>query len=153
MPRLTSNQYYRAHLQLRRIWLTRHGIFAEVTPAEQWQLHDYFKPSHELTKSDLLTHRTHITLKCPHLPQQAGKAYTKLIRAAAAWAARLTATNHQVVRISGRGVQQHIRVGGVVRPEIDAHALARALIEMAKADVAARLAAKRQESEQSTVGE
>jgi hypothetical protein len=40
MPRQTSADYYHAHEQLRRFWLTHEGLYGELSPTEQWLLHD-----------------------------------------------------------------------------------------------------------------
>jgi len=94
-----------------------------------------------MTGAELLVHRADISKQRRYLPQGAGKAYAKLIRAAAAWSAQLVTTSHRAARVGGRCVQ-YIRVRSVVRPGIDAHALARAIIEMARADLAARIVAE-----------
>lgn len=62
------------------------------------------------------------------------------------------ATSQRPARIGGRGAQS-IGVRSVVQPEIDTDVLAGAIIEMVKADLAAQLTAKRQESEEPTAGE
>lgn len=116
-------------------------MVTDFTPAEQWQLHDYFRPVHGPAITELLLHRAAITAERPQLPHQAGKAYAKLLRAAAAWSAQLVATSHGAAR-GGRSAR-YIRVRSVVRPDIDKGALARAIIEMAKANLRAQIAAGR----------
>jgi hypothetical protein len=146
VPRLTAVQYYHAHKQLRRIWLHKQGVFAELSAAEQRQMHDPFRPSHEHPKPDLLRHRDDLTKARPGLPHQAVKAYAKLIQLAAAHAARVAHAKLHPARTGG-GARQHRRVTGVsvkavVRPEPDAHKLARAIIAAAKTELATELAGR-----------
>lgn len=74
MPRLTAKQYLRSHDQLRRLWLKNTVVFSYISPVEQWQLHDFFKPDRDWTDLRLLQHRDAITTSRPSLPHQAGRA-------------------------------------------------------------------------------
>ena len=142
MSRLTPKQYLRTHRQLRRFWLSDDRLYAELTPLEQWQLHDYFQPSKNLTDEELLAHREHITKERPSLPQQAGRALSKF----QAWAAQLGLARVRRAkapiamggRRGGKRRDRHLTVKAVVRPEIDLDKLARALLAVAKDQVAAR---------------
>jgi hypothetical protein len=61
-------------------------LFAELSPREQWQLHDFFRPSHESTDLELLAHRHRISAERPSLPHQAGRALVKFQERAAQYA-------------------------------------------------------------------
>lgn len=117
MPRLTTKQYLRTHDRLRRLWLKDPAVFAELSPTEQWQLHDYFKPAKGWT--DL---------------QQAGRALAHLWNKAAVVALKRVRGTKVPVAAPKRVRQQdrHLVVRAVVRPEIDAKKLARAFIHLAR---------------------
>jgi hypothetical protein len=144
MPRQTSATYYRIHKQLRHFWLDRDRLYAELSPTEQWLLHNYFQPSKDLTKEQLLVHRDEITKRRPGLPQQAGRAYAKFQSAAAAWAVHAVRARHAALAPAGRTKrgERLISVKAVVRPEPDYPKLARALLKMAEDE----LAKKREQS-------
>ena len=77
-PRLSNTQFLQAHRDLQRLWQHDRAAFAELTSAEQWQLHDFFRPSKDLTDEQLLNHRRVISQTRPSLPQQAGRALHRL---------------------------------------------------------------------------
>ncbi len=133
MPRLTDQHYLtRAH-QLHQFWDQAQDVFGYLSPAEQWQLHEYFQLSKLLSDSDLLVHRAVITAQRPTLPQQAGRALRKLDAAAGAWALQqqrrlvssLPPQRHQPTD------QQRVRAYGIVKPEIDLQAFVQLLMDMA----------------------
>ncbi len=129
MPRLTDKQYLKYRKYLRKLWLTRTGLYANLLPTQQWQIHEYFRPDEELTDKQLLAHRKDITAQYPSLPHQAGrtiKEFGQMLRAKApSRATKTTITNK-------RGQTNTIRTGSVVRPQIDIPMLARVLIELEK---------------------
>jgi len=132
MPRLTAKQYLKAHDQLRRFWLHDNRLFAELSPTEQWQLHDYFKPDKDWSDLELLAHREHISKQRPSLPHQAGRALTRLHNKAAHYALLgvRRAKSPVAARIRKQS-ERRLTVKAVVRPEVDADKLARAFINMA----------------------
>jgi hypothetical protein len=134
MPRLTDQHHLQTHRQLKRFWEHAKSAYGHLTPTEQWQLHDFYQPSKDLTDIELLKHRNEITIKRPSLPQQAGRALAKLYAAAAYGAARgvrlrATATIKPAKRTIHR--VRAVQVYGVVKPEPDLKKLARALVQIA----------------------
>lgn len=117
MPRLTAQDYYRHYQALRRIWQERPELFARLTPEEQWQLHDYFQPSVELTEAVALEHRKSITKQQPSLPARAGK---------------ILARFHASLRSNQPILGKDRHVGALARPTIDDQKIARACIELAR---------------------
>ena len=140
MPRLTAKQYLPAHDQLRRFWLHQPRVFGELTPGEQWRLHHFFKPSHDLSDLELLQHREQVTKTRPSLPRQAGRALAKLQSAAAVVAVEgvRRAKAPAPVKIRRSRGERRLVVRAVVRPEPDIKKLAQALLEMARAMVQRR---------------
>ena len=133
MSRHTDQHYLDTHRQLKRLWQHADSAYGRLTPIEQWQLHDYFQPSKDLTDAELLKHRAEITRKRPALPQQAGKALTKLYAAAATLSLQGVRRAHQPMPAKyARQKVGQIQVYGVVKPEIDLEKLAKALLEIAK---------------------
>ncbi len=104
-------------------------MFAELSPQEQWYLHDYFRPSEQLSDDELLAHRKAISRQRPSLPQSAGRAFNLLVRMLQrSWSrsrrdpeARGAVANHAV---------HHIIVRAVVQPKPDVDMYARAVVQM-----------------------
>lgn len=131
MPRLTDQQYLQAHHQLRRFWQYAQAIYSYLAPAEQWQLHDYFQLSKDLSDQDLLAHRQAITKERPTLPHQAGKLLTKLDAAAAAWALhQQRPLIHAIVTNPHRPKGRSVVVHAIVEPELDAEAFLQVLLDL-----------------------
>lgn len=132
MPRLNAKTYLKIHQRLRRLWLHDQRLFAELTPAEQWYLHDFFTPDRDHPDEELLRHRKAVTAQRPALPQQAGRALQKfwsttaartLTKVRAAKAPRVPAKQRRLA-------DRTISVAAVARPEIDTKLLAKAFIEL-----------------------
>jgi hypothetical protein len=122
--------------------------YGYLSPQEQWQLHDFFQPSHDLSEEQLLAHRVRITAERPALPAQAGRALAKIDQIAAELAVhQVRAKKRAALQMAGgkrtnqRSKDRRIRVLGVVRPEIDTERFARAIIKMAE-ELAAKEAEK-----------
>lgn len=132
MPRLSSNDYIQIHYRLRHIWLNDKTLFTELSPNDQWHLHDFFVPAKDLTNADLLLHRTIITQQHPSLPHQAGRALNRF------WGTTARVGLRRVAQAKAPATHKRIRpqdrrliIKPLVRPEIDAHKLARAIINLA----------------------
>jgi hypothetical protein len=132
VPRLIAKQYLKAHDQLRRFWLGDHRLFAELSPTEQWQLHDYFKPDTDWSDLELLAHREQVSKQRPSLPHQAGRALSRFHdRAAHLALLRVRRGKGSAAQKVLKHRERHLTVNPVMRPEIDAHELARAIINLA----------------------
>lgn len=132
MPRLTAKRYLYARDQLRRFWLTDEGLYAELTPTEQWQLHDYFQPGKDWPAEQLLKHRAQITKERPSLPHQAGRALSKFQeRVAQVALLRVRGAKRPIAAGRPSRGERHLEVKAVVRPEPDLKKLSRALIAVA----------------------
>jgi hypothetical protein len=92
MPRLTANDYLRTHDRLRKLWLQDEGVFAELSPTDQWLLHDFFMPSRERSDLELLMYRESVTTERPSLPHQAGRALSRF------WESTARVGMHRVAR-------------------------------------------------------
>jgi hypothetical protein len=132
MPRLTTKDYLRTHDRLRKIWRNTPRAFSEVSPTDQWQLHDFFKPDRDWSDLELLQYRDHITRERPSLPHQAGRALERF------WTASANFATNQVRRAKQPATAQRVRqserkitVKALARPEIDTKQLARAYINLA----------------------
>jgi len=134
MPRLTARQYLQAHDKLRRLWPRDPSLFAEVSPTDQWLLHDFFKPDRGLTDLEMLRHRDVITQQRPSLPHQAGRALSRFWDTTARVGlkrvakSKAPATPAQRVRQADR----HLVVKALVKPEIDVKKLARVFVMLAE---------------------
>jgi hypothetical protein len=134
MPRLSTREYLRVHDKLRRLWLRDPSLFAEISPTDQWLLHDFFRPDRDLTDLELLQHRDEITEQRPSLPHQAGRALNRFWDATAQLAvkrvARAKAPATPAKRV--RQADRHLSVKAIVKPDLDAKKLARAYIWLAQ---------------------
>jgi hypothetical protein len=134
VPRLTTHEYLRTHDKLRRLWLRDPKLFAELTPTDQWLLHDFFEPDRDLTDLELLQHRDEITQQRPSLPHQAGRALNRFWDATAQLAvrriARAKAPATPAKRV--RQADRHLAVKALVKPELDTKKLARVFLMMAQ---------------------
>jgi len=134
MPRLTTKQYLRTHDQLRRLWVKNPIVFSHITPTEQWQLHDFFRPDKDWTDLQLLQHRDEVTASRPSLPHQAGRALNRFWDKAAAVGLKQVRAAKAPAAVAAKRVKQqdrHLTVRVVARPEIDTKKLARAYINLA----------------------
>jgi hypothetical protein len=123
MPRLTTTRYLAIHTVLHRFWHERHGHPLQyLRPEEQWLIHDYLRISEDLTDAELLEHRARVTKERPSLPAAAGKALKTL--------ERLDLVVVPAQRRRGESAKPVIFP--LVRPEIDHHKFARALLLLAE---------------------
>lgn len=154
MPRLTTKQYLAAHDHLFGLWSLHQSIFGLLSWSEQRALHNFFCLSDALSKDELLAHRQAITAKRPTLPHQAGKTYRRLQDLEPAYLAscrRAEARRHArrthppTKRSVTSGRHRHVTARGVLRPKPDYHGMSRAILDLARQQVAEERA---RESEQ-----
>jgi hypothetical protein len=128
MPRLSKKEYWKWHKSLRWLWLNHQDAYSYLSPSRQWLLHDFFLPSKDLTKEELLEHRKAITKERPGLPHQAGWALRELNQVVHA-----PATVKQPVETgkAKRGTAT-IRVRSLVKPEIDYDKVAKIFFKLAE---------------------
>jgi hypothetical protein len=122
MPRINNAQYINRHRWLRQLWLKNPRMFSTLRPNQQWDIHDYYRPSERLTKKQLLQHRRQISRDRPALPHQASKALKIL-------AGRAPTLKPISIKAGG---SRHIEVYSLVQPQIDIERLARALLMLAE---------------------
>ena len=131
-----DKQYLRIHKRLRRFWFRAKSVYSYLTPNEQWQLHDFYRPSEELSDEQLTVHRVEITKARPALPHQAVRALEKLDAAAANWALKAVRPREPALspaRRKGSGRRKHnLVIRSIVRPKIDIKKLSRAIILLAE---------------------
>ena len=83
MPRLFDRGYLFIRSYLAEVWQTKRQAFSLISTTDQWYcnqwyLHQYLRPSDELTEPELLAHRHAVTQTQPSLPQCAGRALRHL---------------------------------------------------------------------------
>ena len=123
MARLTNQEFIKRHRLLRQLWLKHQARFALLKPTQQWDVHDYYRPSEELAEAELLANRRRISQERPALPHRASKAFKILIG--------LTPAPEPAVHTDPR-TGRRIQVRAVVRPQIDVEKLASALLMLAE---------------------
>jgi hypothetical protein len=129
MPRLTNARYIAIHELLKRVWQENPPTFGYLSPEEQWLLHDYFRPSENLTETELIAHRREITAERPSLPHQAGRALADLGRTVAG----LTLASQQQTTTSMKRLpkgRRNPKVSAVVNPKLGTKAFARLLVDL-----------------------
>lgn len=124
MPRLSTSDYLKNRRLLYEIWHSHGGHgFQLISPRDQRYLHDYFRPSEELTSSNALKHRRQITQERPSLPACAGRALKHL------------ANPEPQVSDEDRPGKHRLLVYPLVRPKIDTEKLAKALFDLARREL------------------
>jgi hypothetical protein len=78
MPRITHLYYSARREQLRKIWASGGWEFSLLTAREQWDLHEYYVITQDMTDQELRLHRRLVKQVDPSLPQRAGRTYAKL---------------------------------------------------------------------------
>ncbi|MDZ7914151.1 MAG: hypothetical protein U5O16_20300 [Rhodococcus sp. (in: high G+C Gram-positive bacteria)] len=99
-----------------------------MSPADQQLIHDFYRPSENLSDDELKQHRRHITVTNKSLANRAGKAYARFIRGE-------TYDALSTITSSGRIVT----IRPVLRPQPDAQLLAKALIQLAMEEAKAEI--------------
>jgi len=108
-------------------------LYAELSAANQWYIHDYFQPSIDMPDMELLEHRRHVSAQRPSLAQSAGKACVMLIRYEAAWQEQVRVNQQrQLDRRLRPSNGRVIEVRSVVRPQVDMNKLLKAIRRLAE---------------------
>jgi hypothetical protein len=73
MPRLFDRGYLFIRSYLAEVWQTKRQAFSLISTTDQWYcnqwyLHQYLRPSDELTEPELLAHRHAVTQTCRSVP-------------------------------------------------------------------------------------
>ncbi len=111
MPRLANPDYLFIHHYLHNVWIEQRRGFSLISTRDQRYLHDYFRPSDQLTDAQLLSHRKTISFKQPQLPQCAGRALRHLARPGRdAKYARAHGSKYDVVVYPLLRPQPHVRL-------------------------------------------
>jgi len=56
MPRITPSTHYKRYRFLRTAWREFPKLYAVLPLRAQWQTHEFYQPSKELTKTELIAH-------------------------------------------------------------------------------------------------
>ncbi len=116
MPRLTDPDYVFIHRYLHDVWAKQRRGFSLISTRDQRYLHDYFRPSDQLTVAQLLSHRKTISCKQPQLPQCAGRALRHLSK-----------PGREATYARAWGKKYNLIVYPLLRPRPDTELLLRAL--------------------------
>lgn len=131
MPRITNATYLIRRRYLQILWRDHQQLYSTLPIRQQSQLHEYYQTQSLEPDERLLAERTRLQTEKPSLPQQASKAYHRLVlhynsELSAAGAGRQVPLP---VRGTRRG-DRRIRARPVARPARDFGALARALLAL-----------------------
>jgi hypothetical protein len=137
MPRLTHHTYCAQHRSLREVWLDDQPAWSELSANEQWDLHDFFSPTRELSAYELKEFRQKMTAADPSLPQRAGRALKKLELARAVRTSAAEARPAQPVSVDKpkrkyKSAERRISVKSLVHPEPNVERMAKALLALAR---------------------
>lgn len=131
MPRLTRTTYLLNRNVLTDHWRRSERGWTKLTFEDQCTLHEYYKPSTDLTDEQAITYRQAVTAKWSNLPHRAGKAYAEFTKVIA----RLEAAPPPANRTPGRrrtNKSYVIRTEAIVRSDVDFDKLARVLLAIAR---------------------
>ena len=146
MPRLTAKNYLRTHDRLRKLWLRDEGVFAELSPTDQWLLHDFFVPRREQSDLELLMYRESVTTKRPSLPHQAGRDLSRFWEFTAQLGVkRVRCAKAKVPLRRVKQADRKLTVKPLAQPEVDAKKLARAFIYLGQSIAKKRAEQERQD--------
>lgn len=131
MPRMTNVQYLYQRQRLRVSWQHRKAEpFASLSATEQLRLWAYFAPTQDFTDKEAITHRKMASERYTSLPQQAGRAYVRVLP-------YLDPELRPSVGVKIRRIKKprgQVVVHAVRRERVDTHKLARALVRFARDD-------------------
>ncbi|MBA8794625.1 hypothetical protein FHX74_002244 [Friedmanniella endophytica] len=99
MPRLTNQRYLQDRLLVIDAWLAKPNFFSCLSSKDQRSLHDFYRPSHDLSDQEAIVHRQVVSRVHPSLPQRAGRALQSLHQAKAE---QRPANSAQPLATSGR---------------------------------------------------
>lgn len=149
MSRVAPHQHYQRYQFLRTAWFEFPKLYGLLRLRSQWQLHEFYQPSKELTKRQLITHIYHLSLTKPALVHQAGKHSRLLYRVFRYIAKELNVSRSEWYRVFGsiterinppntitlpdRHGNRHFIVAAA-RPELDVEKVARGLLRLAEED-------------------
>lgn len=134
MPRITFQTYLHRRAQLATTWRHAAANFSMLSAKEQWDLHDYYRHSEQLTKAQLHQHWRRHNTAASSRPQRAGRAYaafTPFIVDQPVTPAPITKQQKPKHR---RTDDRHHRIRGQVHPAANAAKAARLLLELVRQD-------------------
>jgi hypothetical protein len=150
MPRVTSLEHYRRYQFLHTAWSGFSILYTLFPIEQQWQIHDFYQPSKDLTQDELLIHITRLKETRPALVNQVGKHVRLMMKvfhnvskdlnvSEADQTMALSAVIRQVapapissVTASSSKDRGRLSVRAVARPEIDMKKLTRAFVMLAE---------------------
>jgi hypothetical protein len=123
MSRLTNARYLKTCDSLAKKWHERMDDFSFYSPEDQRYIHDYFRPSEDLTDEQRIAHRVAITNQHPSLPALAGRALK-----------RHSYLPVPLIYVGGKGGKQlhALTVRSVIRPQPDTKKFAQAILALAE---------------------
>lgn len=152
MPRLTQSNHHHRHSLLRLLWLEAPSIFALLTPSEQWDLHELYRPDEHLTEAEITEHLATLRKQKPSLASKVGKTFKLIARVHELLAEYdIPLSDHEAVaraiRPFDRALAQkllgppdlparsnrratYIRTSPIMKPQIDIPQLSRAIIAL-----------------------
>lgn len=82
MPRLTNQEFLKRRHFLAHLWEGEllQGLFSTLDPVAQWHLHQYYQTVNPGSDEEILETRRTVNSGDSALPQQAGRAYSELLR-------------------------------------------------------------------------
>ncbi len=128
MPRVTNDQHFKRHQQLKQIYLQHPKLFTCLQPNDQLDLYVYYRPHETTSIEELEEHWAHAVAIDYSLPNRAGKAYLQILEHAVGHHSEQNRQRCQYQRTNtGR-----IRVVGAMRPEPDIDKLVMAIKMLAE---------------------
>lgn len=127
MPRVSFTTYYERRTKLRQAWKANCGNFSNLSPREQWDLHQYYRFAESLNTDQVCENWTTQHTKSSSLAQRAGRAYVAFELAITNKSALVKDAASVVARKRKRGAKY--KVQSIVLPQPDAAKLARVLLK------------------------
>jgi hypothetical protein len=146
MARVTPSEHYKRYLFLRAAWLDFDALYGLLPVHKQWQVHELYQPSCELTRGALLGHVRALSALKPGLAHQAGK-HVRLMEKVfryvseelgiprSEWRRALGTATYRASAPASRWEAKDGRryvVSGIAQPELDTAKFAKALLALAE---------------------
>ena len=147
MPRVTPSEHYKRYHFLRTAWLEFPKLYALLPLHAQWQVHEFYQPSKDITKAELTRHIRHLADTKPALVHQAGK-HVRLMQRVfrhvskeldiprSEWGRAFSSVIQQVNPLSASSPPerngQRYTISVAVRPKMDVKIFSSVLVELAE---------------------
>ena len=126
MTRVTFTTYCERRARLKVIWQTAPATFVILSPREQWDLHEYYRFTENVTAEELRRYWYDVKARASSLPHRAGRVYAAFTLEPRQYKPQLTRARTE----GGYRDAAIVRVQGLVREKPDVRKMTKVLLEI-----------------------